>query len=273
MMIPILDEIIARRRQRALERAHRHGAPRAAQRAGARAAESRTRRSSPSSRTRSARRRSANDLGWAGDVKYHAGAGAAAARRRRDRVDAAEPESPRVREPGRRRAWRAPPARRPIAPAPAASIRAHRLPILIHGDAAFPGQGIVAETLNLARLAGYDVGGTIHVIANNQIGFTATSRSSYGTSYASGLARGFKIPIIHVNADDPTPCIEAARLAAAYRAQFKRDILIDLIGYRRHGHNEGDEPSFTQPLIYQTVAAHPTVREIWAERLVERAAT
>ena len=137
------------------------------------------------------------------------------------------------------------------------------LPILIHGDAAFPGQGIVAETLNLSRLAGYDTGGTIHIIANNQLGFTATPAESYSTSYASGLARGFKIPIVHVNADDPVACLEAARLAWEYRARFRRDFLIDLVGYRRYGHNEGDEPAFTQPVMYKKVAAHPTVRELF----------
>src|SRR5439155_17949064 len=138
------------------------------------------------------------------------------------------------------------------------------LAILIHGDAAFPGQGIVAETLNLALLPGYNVGGTVHVIANNQLGFTATAKQSYSTTYASGMARGYKIPILHVNADDVEPCIEAARLAAAYRARFQRDFLIDLIGYRRHGHNEGDEASFTQPVMYRAIASHATVREIWA---------
>jgi 2-oxoglutarate dehydrogenase E1 component len=143
------------------------------------------------------------------------------------------------------------------------------LPILIHGDAAFPGQGVVAETLNLSRLAGYDSGGTIHVIANNQLGFTATSDESYSTSYASGLARGFKIPIVHVNADDPVACLEAARLAWEYRARFGLDFLIDLVGYRRYGHNEGDEPSFTQPVMYTAIAAHPTVRETWSKTLVE----
>ncbi len=146
------------------------------------------------------------------------------------------------------------------------------IPVLIHGDAAFPGQGIVAETLNLSRLAGYETGGTIHIIVNNQLGFTAMSRDSYSTSYASGLARGFKIPIVHVNADDPEACVEAARLAIAYRNTFHRDFLIDLIGYRRHGHNEGDEPAFTQPLMYQTIAVHPTVREIYARTLVARGA-
>src|SRR6185437_11061506 len=148
---------------------------------------------------------------------------------------------------------------------------ARSVPILIHGDAAFPGQGIVAETLNLGRLRGWDTGGTIHIIVNNQLGFTAGVRESYSTSYASGLARGFKIPIVHVNADDPEACIEAARLAFAYRGSFQRDFLIDLIGYRRHGHNEGDEPAFTQPIMYQKIASHPTVREIWAQTLVSRA--
>ena len=136
-----------------------------------------------------------------------------------------------------------------------ASSSAATLPMLIHGDAAFPGQGIVAETLNLSRLDGYDTGGTIHIIANNQLGFTATPDESYSTSYASGLARGFKIPIVHVNADDPAACLEAARLAWEYRARFRRDFLIDLIGYRRHGHNEGDEPAFTQPLMYRKISA------------------
>jgi 2-oxoglutarate dehydrogenase E1 component len=145
---------------------------------------------------------------------------------------------------------------------------ASTLPILIHGDAAFAGQGIVAETLNLSRLAGYDTDGTIHIIANNQIGFTATPGESYSTSYASGLARGFKIPIVHVNADDPAACLEAARLAWEYRARFRRDFLIDLVGYRRHGHNEGDEPAFTQPVMYKKIAGHPTVRERFAETLI-----
>ena len=146
------------------------------------------------------------------------------------------------------------------------------LAILIHGDAAFPGQGVVAETLNLSRLDGYDVGGIIHIIANNQLGFTTDPEESFSTSYASGLARGFKIPITHVNADDPVACIEAARLAIAYRQRFKLDYLIDLVGYRRYGHNEGDEPAFTQPQIYQIVAAHPTVREQYAKSLVESGA-
>lgn len=143
------------------------------------------------------------------------------------------------------------------------------LPVLIHGDAAFPGQGVVAETLNLSRLEGYLTGGTIHIIANNQLGFTTDPEDVRSTLYASDLAKGFKIPIVHVNADDPVACIEAARLAAAYRHTFQRDFLIDLVGYRRYGHNEGDEPRFTQPEMYQRIDEHPTVRELWAARLQE----
>ncbi|MBX2998708.1 MAG: 2-oxoglutarate dehydrogenase E1 component [Caldilineaceae bacterium] len=144
------------------------------------------------------------------------------------------------------------------------------LPVLIHGDAAFPGQGVVAETLNLSRLDGYRTGGTIHIIANNQLGFTTDPHDVRSTLYASDLAKGFKIPIVHVNADDPVACIEAARLAAAYRHRFQKDFLIDLIGYRRYGHNEGDEPRFTQPVLYRIIEQHPTVRELWADHLVDR---
>ncbi len=140
--------------------------------------------------------------------------------------------------------------------------------ILLHGDAAFPGQGIVAETLNLNCLAGYTTGGTIHLIVNNQIGFTTNSPDARSTLYASDLAKGFEIPVVHVNADDPEACLMAARFAMAYRATFFKDVLIDLIGYRRWGHNEGDEPAFTQPRMYAGIAKHPTVRQLWADRLV-----
>jgi 2-oxoglutarate dehydrogenase E1 component len=143
------------------------------------------------------------------------------------------------------------------------------LPILIHGDAAFPGQGVVAETLNLSRIHGYRTGGTVHIIANNQLGYTTPPEASRSTLYASDMAKGFEIPIVHLNADDPEAAIEAARLAFAYRAKFQKDFLIDLIGYRRYGHNEGDEPAFTQPLMYKKIEAHPTVRELWANTLVQ----
>jgi 2-oxoglutarate dehydrogenase E1 component len=155
-------------------------------------------------------------------------------------------------------------------PGPPSFNEAISLPILIHGDASFSGQGIVAETLNFYRLPGYYVDGIIHIIANNQLGFTTDPQESRSTLYASDLAKGFKIPIVHVNADDPEACIEVARQAFAYIHEFKEDFVIDLIGYRRHGHNEGDEPRFTQPLMYQKIENHPTVREIWAKTLVER---
>lgn len=142
--------------------------------------------------------------------------------------------------------------------------------ILIHGDAAFPGQGVVAETLNLSRLPGYWTGGTIHIIANNQLGFTTNPTDSRSTIYASDLAKGFKIPVIHVNADDPEACIEVARIAFAYQRRFEKDVVIDLIGYRRYGHNELDEPGFTQPILYKTVRQHPTVRQLWAEKLIAK---
>jgi len=141
------------------------------------------------------------------------------------------------------------------------------LPILIHGDASFTGQGIVAETLNLSRLPGYSVSGSLHIIANNQLGFTATDDELRSSLHASDLAKGFEMPIIHVNADDPVACIEAARTALAYRQEFHKDFVVNLIGYRRYGHNEGDEPRFTQPLMYRVIDDHPTVRQLWASEL------
>ncbi|CAM4006258.1 2-oxoglutarate dehydrogenase E1 component [Mesobacillus thioparans] len=142
--------------------------------------------------------------------------------------------------------------------------------LLIHGDAAFPGQGIVAETLNLSRLQGFKTGGTVHVIANNTIGFTTESMDSRSTRYASDLAKGYEIPIIHVNADDPEACLMAARLAFEYRKTFGKDFLIDLIGYRRFGHNEMDEPMTTNPEMYKLVHNHPTVKEIYGKKLVSQ---
>ncbi len=141
------------------------------------------------------------------------------------------------------------------------------VPLLIHGDAAFAGQGVVAETFNLARLEGYTTGGTIHLIANNQLGFTVEPSAGRSTDYASDLAKGFDVPIVHVNADDPEACLGAIRLAVAYREQFHGDFVIDLVGYRRHGHNEEDEPAYTQPNMYALVADHPTVRELYLRRL------
>ncbi len=146
------------------------------------------------------------------------------------------------------------------------------LPILIHGDAAFAGQGVVAETLNLEGLAGYTTGGTLHLIANNQVGYTTDPAEGRSTRYSSDLAKGFDVPIIHVNADDPEAAISAIRLALAFRQRFGHDVVVDLVGYRRFGHNEQDEPAYTQPLMAQIIASHPTVRELYAARLAAEGA-
>ncbi len=144
------------------------------------------------------------------------------------------------------------------------------LAVLIHGDAAFPGQGVVPETLNMSSLAGYSTGGTLHIISNNQIGFTTLPGEGRSTQYASDIAKGFEIPIVHVNADDPIACIAAARMAHDYRFKFGKDFLIDLIGYRRYGHNEAEEPELTQPEMYAQVAAHPRLRVLWAQTLEQQ---
>src|SRR5689334_6492029 len=142
------------------------------------------------------------------------------------------------------------------------------LPVLIHGDASFAAQGVVAETFNLARLKGYTTGGTIHLIANNQLGFTTDPKEGRSTDYSSDLAKGFDAPIIHVNADDPEACLAAARLAMMYRDKFHGEVVIDVVGYRRHGHNEGDEPAYTQPLMYERIKQQPTARRRYADQLV-----
>ncbi|MGI8912027.1 MAG: 2-oxoglutarate dehydrogenase E1 component [Rubrobacteraceae bacterium] len=144
------------------------------------------------------------------------------------------------------------------------------LPVVLHGDAAFPGEGVAAETLNLSRLPGYTTGGTIHIITNNQLGFTTERRDARSTTYASDLAKGFEIPVVHVNADDPQACMAVTRLAYAYRERFGKDFMIDLVGYRRYGHNEGDEPAYTQPTMYEKIGEHPSVRELWARELERR---
>src|SRR6185437_5224470 len=144
------------------------------------------------------------------------------------------------------------------------------MPILLHGDAAFAGQGIVAETFNLYALEGYSTGGTLHLITNNQIGFTTDPAEGRSTRHSSDLAKGFDVPIVHVNADDPEAAISAVRLALAYRARFGHDVVIDLVGYRRFGHNEQDEAAYTQPLMVEQIASHPTVRELYGQRLVEQ---
>src|SRR6185436_19018957 len=143
------------------------------------------------------------------------------------------------------------------------------VPIQLHGDAAFPAQGVVPETLNLQGLDGYTVGGSIHLIQNNQVGFTTDPDDARSTRWASDLAKGFDVPIIHVNADDMEGCVAAARLAHAYRQEFGHDVLIDLIGYRRFGHNEADEPAYTQPEMYAKIREHPTPPQIYARQLID----
>jgi 2-oxoglutarate dehydrogenase E1 component len=147
-------------------------------------------------------------------------------------------------------------------------VREKVIGVLMHGDAAFAGQGLVPETLCFAGLRGYRSGGTIHLIVNNQIGFTTAPSYSRFSPYPSDVAKGFQAPIFHVNGDDPEAVVHVARIAAEYRHAFKKDVVIDLFCYRRHGHNEGDEPSFTQPIMYRAIAAHATVQEIYAKRLV-----
>ena len=211
-------------------------------------------------------------MGWTGDVKYHDGARHAISNGRPIEMEITLAPNPSHLEAvnpvveGMTRAAGTT-VNKPGVPKfdPAVS-----LPVIVHGDAAFPGQGIVSETLNLSRLPGYNTGGTIHIITNNQLGYTTLPSDSRSTLYASDLAKGFEIPIVHVNADDPDSCIETARIAFAYLKKFQKDVLIDLVGYRRHGHNEADEPTFTQPEMYKKIEDHPRAREIWAATLIKR---
>ncbi len=211
--------------------------------------------------------------GGTGDVKYHHGAsgdyvttsGRAVAVALSPNPSHLEAVNPEVE--GRARALQT------TRSAPEARLdHASVVPVLIHGDAAFAGQGVVQETLNLARLEGYTTGGTIHIITNNQIGFTTDIKDARSTDYSSDLAKGFDVPIVHVNADDPEACLAAIRLAMMYRRKYRADVCIDLVGYRRWGHNEGDEPSYTQPLMYERIKHHPTVRQRYAERLAAQGA-
>jgi 2-oxoglutarate dehydrogenase E1 component len=143
------------------------------------------------------------------------------------------------------------------------------MPLLIHGDAAFMGQGVVAETLNLAGLEGYSTGGTVHLVVNNQIGFTTYPQDSRSTRYCTDITRMMKVPVFHVNGEDPEAVIQTARLATEFRQKFGKDVVIDMLCYRRYGHNEGDEPRFTQPLMYKLIDQKPTVREVYVKKLVE----
>src|SRR3954469_2831308 len=159
------------------------------------------------------------------------------------------------------------------APAARDPERRKVLPVLIHGDAAFAGQGIVAEVLNLANLEGYATGGTIHVIVNNQVGFTPNPEDRRSTPYSSDIARVLRAPVFHVNGDDPEAVVWAVQLAVEYRQRFQQDVVIDLYCYRKYGHNEGDEPAFTQPVMYEVIRAKRPPREVYAQRLAEEGVT
>ena len=142
-----------------------------------------------------------------------------------------------------------------------------KLAVLLHGDAAFAGEGVVAETLNLSQLPGYTTGGTIHVVVNNQLGFTTPPEEGRSSTYSTDIAKMIQVPIFHVNSDDPEAGYNVLRIALDYRQEFKKDVVIDVIGYRRHGHNEGDEPTYTQPLMYQRIREHPGIRKLYADKL------
>ena len=143
------------------------------------------------------------------------------------------------------------------------------MPILIHGDAAYPGQGINFEAMNLENLDGYSTGGTLHIITNNRIGFTTEPEDGRSTTYSSDVAKGYDVPIMHVNADNVEATIEAIEIAMAFRKEFHKDVVIDLVGYRRYGHNEMDEPSITNPLPYHNIRKHDPVDVLYGHQLVQ----
>jgi 2-oxoglutarate dehydrogenase E1 component len=212
----------------------------------------------------------ATDEGGTGDVKYHLGAeGTRSTPAGEITVTlAANPSHLEAVDPvveGRARAEQTDRSTRYGMHDPSVALA-----VLIHGDASFAGQGGVAETLNLSALEGYSTGGTLHLIANNQVGFTTDPSEGRSTRYSSDLAKGFDVPIIHVNADDPEAAIAAVRLALAFRRRFESDVVVDLVGYRRHGHNEQDEAAYTQPLMATQIAAHATVRQQFAQLLLDQ---
>ncbi|MFQ5569001.1 MAG: multifunctional oxoglutarate decarboxylase/oxoglutarate dehydrogenase thiamine pyrophosphate-binding subunit/dihydrolipoyllysine-residue succinyltransferase subunit [Rhodothermales bacterium] len=210
-----------------------------------------------------------------GDVKYHLGArgehvapsGATVQLRLASNPSHLEAVSPIVEGMVRAKQDR---LRREDGSAPGGDIRDAVIPLLIHGDAAFAGQGVVAETLNFSQLRGYHTGGTVHIVINNQIGFTTGPADARSTTYATDIARMIQAPIFHVNGDDPEACVRVARLALDYRQVFNKDVVIDMLCYRVHGHNEGDEPTYTQPLLYRKIEEKRSPRKLYTEALMRR---
>ncbi|GLV12804.1 2-oxoglutarate dehydrogenase E1 component [Alicyclobacillus hesperidum] len=214
------------------------------------------------------------ERGWGGDVKYHQGwtrVFTDASGRKARYVLANNPSHLEVVNPVIEGMARAAQEDRTRPGQPIQDVH-KAFPILVHGDAAFPGEGVVAETLNFSQIPGYYTGGTVHIIANNHVGFTADPDQGRSTRYASDIAKGYDMPVVHVSADNPEACIRAIRLAFAFRETFHKDVVIDLVGYRRWGHNESDDPSMTQPVLYTKVASHPTVKELYATELQSRGA-
>ncbi|MBF8378888.1 2-oxoglutarate dehydrogenase E1 component [Alicyclobacillus mali] len=213
-------------------------------------------------------------LGWGGDVKYHMGwtrTFEAQSGRKARYVLSNNPSHLEFVDPVVEGMTRAAQDDRTRPGQPIQDVH-KAFPILVHGDAAFTGEGVVAETLNFSKIPGYYTGGTVHIIANNHLGFTADPEQGRSTRYASDIAKGYDLPVVHVSADHPEACLRAIRLAFLYREAFQKDIVIDLVGYRRWGHNESDDPAMTQPVMYAKIASHPTVMEIYANELVSRGA-
>ena len=207
-----------------------------------------------------------------GDVKYHQGAKGAreiAGGRRVEITVSPNPSHLEFVDPVVEGMVR---AKQEAMNAPRAEVIDRALPVLLHGDAAFAGQGIVMETLNLAALKGYRTGGTIHIIINNQIGFTTSPEKGRSTIYSTDVARMTQLPIFHINGDDPEAAYRVLQIALDFRQEFNKDVVLDIVGFRKLGHNEADEPSYTQPLMYQRVKAHPGVRTVYAQKLIREGA-
>ena len=204
-----------------------------------------------------------------GDVKYHQGASAIRRTESGREVEISVPSNPSHLEAVDPIVEGMVRAKQDRTGLPREESWARSLPVLLHGDAAFAGQGMVAEVFNLSQLRGYRTGGTIHLVVNNQIGFTTDPAAGRSSLYSTDVAKIVQVPIFHVNGDDPEAAYRVLQIALDYRQEFHKDVVIDLIGFRLHGHNEGDEPTYTQPLMYKRIQEHPGVRTLYARRLIK----